>query len=77
MYDEGLGIHEFDDEVLSRVLKVNLEAPLRLMRDVVADMVKRGNGGTILNIVGQSMPDAGTGVAFIASKEGLVSRESS
>ncbi|WPH00758.1 Hypothetical protein R9X50_00358800 [Acrodontium crateriforme] len=72
IYDDSKGAHNFDDETFARVMKVNLEAPVRLMRTVVSSMLEKEKAGVIINIGGKHVAEGGTGITFAASKEALV-----
>ena len=61
-----------EDEMWDRVIAVNLTAPVKLMREVLAVMKAQGSG-SIVNVCSKAgMSGASAGVAYTASKHGLV-----
>ncbi|TVY15409.1 Short chain dehydrogenase andC [Lachnellula arida] len=62
----------FTDREWERVLMVNLTVPTRMMRAVLPFM--KANGGSIVNVASKAaVSGAAAGVAYTASKHGLVS----
>lgn len=62
----------FTDREWERVLMVNLTVPTRMMRAVLPFM--KANGGSIINVASKAaVSGAAAGVAYTASKHGLVS----
>ena len=63
----------FTDKEWNRVIAVNLTAPTRLMRAVLPYM-KTKKSGSIINVSSKAgVSGAAAGVAYTASKHGLVS----
>lgn len=63
-----------DDELWDRVIAINLTAPVRLMGAVIKAFKKQGGGGAIANVGSYASISGGAaGVAYTASKHGLVS----
>lgn len=61
-----------EDEMWDRVIAVNLTAPVRLMREVLGVMKAQGSG-SIVNVSSKAgLSGAAAGVAYTASKHGLV-----
>ena len=61
-----------EDEMWDRVIAVNLTAPVKLMREVLAVMKAQGSG-SIANVCSKAgLSGASAGVAYTASKHGLV-----
>lgn len=74
--DNNAGVETFKDETYDRVIAVNLTAPIKLMREVVKIM-KQNGGGSIINVSSKAGTSGGiAGVAYTASKHGLVSNSS-
>ena len=78
--DHFADVVKFRDEELHRVLDNKLKAPLRLMRAVLPHMLpKEGDaagtrGGAIVNVASKAgTSGASSGIAYTASKHGLVS----
>ncbi|MDQ7844202.1 MAG: SDR family oxidoreductase [Armatimonadota bacterium] len=70
--DRFLPVGEVTDEVWSRVLAVNLTGPMMLCRAAIPVMVRSG-GGVIINIASVGGLAGGrAGVAYTASKHGLI-----
>lgn len=70
--DDDAAVHEVDDTTWDRVLRVNLDGPMRLMRAVVPGMLAAG-GGRIVNVVSEAaLRGSAAGVAYTASKHALV-----
>jgi len=71
--DTNNSVDTLEDQAWDRTIAVNLTAPVRLMREVVPVMIKNG-GGSIVNVASKAgMSGAVAGVAYTASKHGLVS----
>jgi NAD(P)-dependent dehydrogenase (short-subunit alcohol dehydrogenase family) len=61
------------DAEYERVIAVNLTAPVKLMREVV-QVMKAQKSGVIVNVASKAgMSGAASGLAYTASKHGLVS----
>ncbi|KUL64227.1 short-chain dehydrogenase [Streptomyces sp. NRRL S-1521] len=70
--DDDAAVHEVDDRTWERVMRVNVEGPMRLMRAVVPGMLAAG-GGRIVNIVSEAaLRGSAAGAAYTASKHALV-----
>ncbi|PMD45731.1 short-chain dehydrogenase/reductase SDR [Hyaloscypha variabilis F] len=70
--DLNHSVDTLDPAMWERVIKINLTAPVMLMRAVVPGMVERG-GGTVVNVCSKAGISGGVaGVAYTASKHGLV-----
>ncbi|MEV1023299.1 SDR family oxidoreductase [Streptomyces sp. NPDC050264] len=70
--DDDAAVHEVDDKVWDRVMRVNVDGPMRLMRAVVPGMLAAG-GGRIVNIVSEAaLRGSAAGAAYTASKHALV-----
>lgn len=70
--DNDAAVHEVDDTTWERVLRVNVEGPMRLMRAVVPGMLAAG-GGRIVNIVSEAaLRGSAAGAAYTTSKHALV-----
>lgn len=69
----------YTDAMYSRVIAINLTAPLQLLRAVLPFMKSpefggTGAGGAIVNLCSKaSLSGASAGIAYTASKHGLVS----
>jgi NAD(P)-dependent dehydrogenase (short-subunit alcohol dehydrogenase family) len=70
--DGFLPPHELDDETWTRVLGVNLTAPMRLTRAVLPGMMAAGRG-SIVNVASEaSLRASASGAAYTSSKHGLI-----
>jgi len=70
--DKNAGVDNLVDEDWDRIIAVNLTAPVRLMREVV-NVMKEQRSGCIVNVASKAgMSGAAAGVAYTASKHGLV-----
>ncbi|MFI6088346.1 SDR family NAD(P)-dependent oxidoreductase [Streptomyces sp. NPDC051218] len=70
--DDDAAVHEVDDTTWERVLRINVEGPMRLMRAVVPGMLAAG-GGRIVNIVSEAaLRGSAAGAAYTTSKHALV-----
>lgn len=70
--DNDAAVHEVDDTTWERVLRINVEGPMRLMRAVVPGMLAAG-GGRIVNIVSEAaLRGSAAGAAYTTSKHALV-----
>ncbi|KAK7448424.1 hypothetical protein VKT23_013687 [Stygiomarasmius scandens] len=70
--DKNAGVDNLLDEDWDRIIAVNLTAPVRLMREVV-NVMKEQRSGCIVNVASKAgMSGAAAGVAYTASKHGLV-----
>ncbi|MFJ8822710.1 SDR family NAD(P)-dependent oxidoreductase [Streptomyces sp. NPDC102467] len=70
--DDDAAVHEVDDTMWDRVMRVNVDGPMRLMRAVVPGMLAAG-GGRIVNIVSEAaLRGSAAGAAYTASKHALV-----
>ncbi|MFB7593862.1 SDR family NAD(P)-dependent oxidoreductase [Streptomyces sp. NPDC056160] len=70
--DDDAAVHEVDDTLWARVMRVNVEGPMRLMRAVVPGMLAAG-GGRIVNVVSEAaLRGSAAGAAYTASKHALV-----
>lgn len=71
--DQNNSVDSLEDEAWDRIIAVNLTAPVKLMRAVVPIMLK-GGGGSIVNVASKAaLSGATAGVAYTASKHGIVS----
>jgi NAD(P)-dependent dehydrogenase (short-subunit alcohol dehydrogenase family) len=61
------------DEMLDKIVEINIKAPLRLVRLVVPKMIERRSGGSIINIasVAGLRPQPG-GLLYSFTKAGLI-----
>jgi NAD(P)-dependent dehydrogenase (short-subunit alcohol dehydrogenase family) len=67
----------FTDDTWDRVIAVNLTGPVKLMREVLQAMKSQGSGA-IVNIASSAATSGNwAGVAYTASKHGIVSHFSS
>ncbi|MEV2253295.1 SDR family NAD(P)-dependent oxidoreductase [Streptomyces sp. NPDC050147] len=70
--DNDAAVHEVDDTIWERVLRVNVDGPMRLMRAVVPGMLAAG-GGRIVNVVSEAaLRGSAAGAAYTTSKHALV-----
>lgn len=70
--DNDAAVHEVDDTTWERVLRVNVDGPMRLMRAVVPGMLAAG-GGRIVNVVSEAaLRGSAAGAAYTTSKHALV-----
>ncbi|MGW7073520.1 SDR family NAD(P)-dependent oxidoreductase [Streptomyces sp. NPDC054855] len=70
--DNDAAVHEVDDTTWERVLRINVEGPMRLMRAVVPGMLAAG-GGRIVNVVSEAaLRGSAAGAAYTTSKHALV-----
>ncbi|MFH8738630.1 MULTISPECIES: SDR family NAD(P)-dependent oxidoreductase [unclassified Streptomyces] len=70
--DDDAAVHEVDDTIWDRVMRINVEGPMRLMRAVVPGMLAAG-GGRIVNIVSEAaLRGSAAGAAYTTSKHALV-----
>ncbi|MFI7385457.1 SDR family NAD(P)-dependent oxidoreductase [Streptomyces sp. NPDC049813] len=70
--DDDAAVHEVDDKVWERVLRVNVDGPMRLMRALVPGMLAAG-GGRIVNVVSEAaLRGSAAGAAYTTSKHALV-----
>ncbi|MGW7080361.1 SDR family NAD(P)-dependent oxidoreductase [Streptomyces sp. NPDC054866] len=70
--DNDAAVHEVDDATWERVLRINVEGPMRLMRAVVPGMLAAG-GGRIVNVVSEAaLRGSAAGAAYTTSKHALV-----
>lgn len=70
--DDDAAVHEVDDALWERVLRVNVDGPMRLMRAVVPGMLAAG-GGRIVNVVSEAaLRGSAAGAAYTTSKHALV-----
>jgi len=70
--DDDAAVHEVDDRTWERVMRVNVDGPMRLMRAVTPGMLAAG-GGRIVNIVSEAaLRGSAAGAAYTTSKHALV-----
>ncbi|MGW6403701.1 SDR family NAD(P)-dependent oxidoreductase [Streptomyces sp. NPDC055134] len=70
--DDDAAVHEVDDTIWDRVMRINVDGPMRLMRAVVPGMLASG-GGRIVNIVSEAaLRGSAAGAAYTTSKHALV-----
>ncbi|WP_306319840.1 MULTISPECIES: SDR family NAD(P)-dependent oxidoreductase [unclassified Streptomyces] len=70
--DDDAAVHEVDDKIWERVMRINVDGPMRLMRAVVPGMLAAG-GGRIVNIVSEAaLRGSAAGAAYTTSKHALV-----
>ncbi|MGW6025219.1 SDR family NAD(P)-dependent oxidoreductase [Streptomyces sp. NPDC055099] len=70
--DDDAAVHEVDDTTWERVMRINVEGPMRLMRAVVPGMLAVG-GGRIVNVVSEAaLRGSAAGAAYTTSKHALV-----
>ncbi|WP_428956975.1 SDR family NAD(P)-dependent oxidoreductase [Streptomyces sp. cg35] len=70
--DDDAAVHEVDDSIWERVMRINVDGPMRLMRAVVPGMLAAG-GGRIVNIVSEAaLRGSAAGAAYTTSKHALV-----
>lgn len=64
---------EVTDEMLDKMVEINIKAPLRLIRQVVPKMIERKSGGSIINIasIAGLRPQQG-GLLYSFTKAGLI-----
>jgi len=64
---------EVTDEMLDKMVEINIKAAIRLVRLIVPDMIARNQGGSILNIasIAGLRPQAG-GLLYSFTKAGLI-----
>jgi NAD(P)-dependent dehydrogenase (short-subunit alcohol dehydrogenase family) len=71
--DNMLAIHELDDATWERVMRVNVEGPMRLSRAVLRHLLERGGGGSIVNIASEAAIRGGAaGFAYTTSKHAVI-----
>jgi len=68
----AVGIDEYTDAQRARILRVNLEAPVELIRTVSKQMVERGSG-RIVNLASVAAYTAHTDLWYGVTKAGVVS----
>ncbi|MFE7015897.1 SDR family NAD(P)-dependent oxidoreductase [Streptomyces sp. NPDC057651] len=69
--DNDAAVHEVDDTIWDRVMRINVDGPMRLMRAVVPGMLAAG-GGRIVNIVSEAaLRGSAAGAAYTTSKHAL------
>ncbi|MFH8484081.1 SDR family NAD(P)-dependent oxidoreductase [Streptomyces longisporoflavus] len=70
--DDDAAVHEVDDTTWDRVMRINVEGPMRLMRAIVPGMLAAG-GGRIVNVVSEAaLRGSAAGAAYTTSKHALV-----
>ncbi|MFD8565811.1 SDR family NAD(P)-dependent oxidoreductase [Streptomyces sp. NPDC059639] len=70
--DDDAAVHEVDDKIWDRVMRINVDGPMRLMRAVVPGMLAAG-GGRIVNIVSEAaLRGSAAGAAYTTSKHALL-----
>ncbi len=64
---------EVTDEMLDKMVEINIKAPLRLVRQIVPKMIERKSGGAIINIasIAGLRPQQG-GLLYSFTKAGLI-----
>jgi NAD(P)-dependent dehydrogenase (short-subunit alcohol dehydrogenase family) len=64
---------EVTDEMLDKIVDINIKAPLRLIRRIVPKMIERKSGGSIINIasIAGLRPQQG-GLLYSFTKAGLI-----
>lgn len=69
--DDFMPLGEMEDELWSRVMRVNVDAPMYAMREAIASMTKNG-GGVIINVssIG-GLQGSRAGAAYTTSKHAL------
>lgn len=70
--DAFLPVGELDDATWERVLDVNLTAPMRTTRAVIASMVAAGSGSIVNVASAASLHGGASGTAYAASKHGVI-----
>ncbi len=68
----AVGIDRYTDEQRARILRINLEAPVELIRSVSKQMVARGSG-RIINLASVAAYTAHTDLWYGVTKAGVVS----
>jgi NAD(P)-dependent dehydrogenase (short-subunit alcohol dehydrogenase family) len=70
--DDMTPVHEVSDEVWRRVLEINLDGTMKLMRAVIPGMLERA-AGSIVNVASEaSLRGSAAGAAYTASKHAIV-----
>lgn len=70
--DNFTPVHEVDDDLWERVLRINLTATMRLTRAVVPLMLNAGTG-SVVNVASEAgLRGSAAGVAYTASKHAVV-----
>jgi len=70
--DEFQPVHELTDEIWERVMRVNVTAPMRMMRAVIPEMLAAG-GGSIVNVASEAaFRGSCAGAAYTASKHAVL-----
>jgi NAD(P)-dependent dehydrogenase (short-subunit alcohol dehydrogenase family) len=71
--DNMLAAHELDDRTWERVLRINVDGPMRLSRAVLRHLLERGAGGSIVNIASEAALRGGAaGFAYTTSKHAVI-----
>jgi NAD(P)-dependent dehydrogenase (short-subunit alcohol dehydrogenase family) len=71
--DNMLAPHELDDRTWERVMRVNVDGPMRLSRAVLRHLMERGGGGSIVNIASEAALRGGAaGFAYTTSKHAVI-----
>jgi NAD(P)-dependent dehydrogenase (short-subunit alcohol dehydrogenase family) len=68
----AVSIDRYTDEQRARILRINLEAPVELIKSVAPGMIKR-NGGRIINLASVAAYTAHTDLWYGVTKAGVVS----
>ena len=70
--DDMSAVHDLEDAVWQRVISVNLEGMMRLIRALVPAMLEQGRG-TIVNVTSEAgLRGSAAGAAYTTSKHGVV-----
>ncbi len=70
--DNYLSAHDMTDQVWERVMDINLNAPMRLIRKVLPFMIEKGQGNIINTASVGGLYGGRGGMAYVASKHALV-----
>lgn len=69
--DDMSPLADMTDELYERLIRVNLTAPVNLMRSALRLFLKQGNGGNIINVTSVGAEHETSGAAYCIAKAGL------
>lgn len=69
--DDMSPLADMTDELYERLIRVNLTAPVNLMRKALQIFLSQGDGGNIINVTSVGAEHETSGIAYCAAKAGL------